>query len=139
MRHAERESSPLVPRLRVRTSLRRGDARRERVAASPTNFFRELPLTTRYAGFQPCPTGEAQGGVCYSSRTTEADLPGLPNLAVHPAAMVTFAVVFVFHAEWELVQRRGRRLVTVKLVPLTAGPLCRSRDARTPTPNEARL
>lgn len=59
----------------------------------------------------------------YSFRTTEADLPGLPNLAVHPVAMVTFAVVFVFHAERELVQKRGRRLVAVKLAPLTAGPL----------------
>lgn len=99
------------------------------MAASPTNLFRELPLTARYTGFQPCPVGEAHGGVRYSFRTTKADLPGLLNLAVHPAAMVTFAVVFVFHAEWELVQRRGRRLVTVKLVSLTAGSLYRSRDA----------
>lgn len=100
MRHAERDSSPLVPRLRVLTSLRRGDVCRERVAASPTNFFRELPLTIRYAGFQPCPTGDAQGGVRYSLRTTEADLRELPNLAVYLAAVVTFAVVFVCHAEW---------------------------------------
>lgn len=108
-------------------------------AASPLDFFRALPLTTLYAGFQPYQTEDAQGAPRIGFRTHGAELLGLPNLATYAADVAAAEVVFyVFHAVWELMQKRDRPLVAGEPVQLTADPAT-GVAVRNPTAQEAYL
>lgn len=103
------------------------------------DFFRALPVTTLYAGFQPYKTEDAQGRECYGFRTHGAELLGLPNLATYAGDVASSEVVFyAFHAIWELMQRRGRPVVAGEPVQLTADPST-AVTVRDPLPSEAYL
>ncbi|KPA73938.1 membrane protein [Leptomonas pyrrhocoris] len=92
-------------------------------AGRPLDFFRALPVTTLYAGFQPYQTEGAKGELRYGFRTHGAELLGLPNLATFATDVASSEVVFyAFHAMWELMQRRGRPLVAGEPVQLTSDP-----------------
>ena len=109
-------------------------------AGRALDFFRALPITTLYAGFQPYKTEKAEGGeVRYGFRTHGAELLGLPNLATYASDAASSEVVFyAFHAVWELMQRRGRPLVAGELVQLMTDPST-GVTVRDPLPSEAYL
>jgi hypothetical protein len=108
-------------------------------AGRTLEFFRALPVTTLYAGFQPYRAEDQAGKPRYGFRTHGAELLGSPNLATYAADAASSEVVFyAFHAIWELMERRGRPLVAGERVQLTADSST-SVTVRDPLPTEVYL